>query len=231
MGPYLHPGMRAVFFDAVGTLLFPDPVAAVAYAEVARRYGLVVQPEELLPRFVAAFRAEEEADRRAGWATDERREEARWRRIVADSLPGVADPDACFRELFDHFARPGGWRVNPDAVALILRLRERGLTLGIASNFDARLWSVLAGFPELASLRDRVVVSAAVGHRKPSPLFFAEVVRVAGLDPSEVLLVGDDRGNDYEGASAAGLAAVLLDPRDRHPDVPHRVRSLADLLP
>ena len=30
---------RAVFFDAVGTLLHPDPSAAEVYAGVGRRYG------------------------------------------------------------------------------------------------------------------------------------------------------------------------------------------------
>jgi putative hydrolase of the HAD superfamily len=55
--------------------------------------------------------------------------------------------------------------------------------------------------------------------------------RQTGLDPGQVLLVGDDRVNDYEGARAAGLHAVLLDPRRREP-VPEeaRIGRLDDLL-
>jgi putative hydrolase of the HAD superfamily len=219
-----------VFFDAVGTLLFPDPPAYLIYSQVARRAGLDLPPEEVRRRFGTAYRAEEEIDRAAGWVTSEGREADRWRRIVRESLAGVPDPDACFRELFDHFARSGAWRVDPDAPALLRHLRDRGLLLGLASNYDARVLSVLDGLPELAALRDRVVVSAAVGFRKPAMEFFREVVRVANCDPGEVVFVGDDMENDYEGATAAGLRAVLLDARDRHTMVGNRITRLAELL-
>src|SRR4051812_41464253 len=130
MPTFVHGGIRAVFFDAVGTLLFPEPSAPVVYAEVAGRHGLVVEPDEILRRFVAAFRAEEEADRMAGWVTDEERELARWRRIVAETLPGLPNSDAAFRELFEHFAKPSAWRVHPDAATVFRELQNRGLTLG-----------------------------------------------------------------------------------------------------
>jgi FMN phosphatase YigB (HAD superfamily) len=56
--------------------------------------------------------------------------------------------------------------------------------------------------------------------------------RQTGMGPGEILLVGDDLVNDYEGARAAGMHAVLLDPRRREP-VPEEVRigRLDDLLP
>ncbi len=56
----------------------------------------------------------------------------------------------------------------------------------------------------------RVVISSEVGWRKPALEFFAALCRVSALDPGEVWLVGDDVGNDYEGATAAGCRALLL---------------------
>jgi putative hydrolase of the HAD superfamily len=73
------------------------------------------------------------------------------------------------------------------------------------------------------------VVSAAIGFRKPATKFFEKVVAIAGCSPREVLFVGDDLENDYEGAIAAGLEAVLLDPRGRS-SVPRRIERLSDLL-
>ena len=35
--------------------------------------------------------------------------------------------------------------------------------------------------------------------------FFREVIRVADCEPGEILFVGDDVENDYEGARRAGL--------------------------
>ena len=226
----IPPGTRAVFFDAVGTLLYPDPSAPVIYAETALRHGLVLSPAEVRARFIAAYRAEEAADAATGWETSEARERDRWRRIVADTLAGVSNPDACFRYLFDHFAQPAAWRVAPDAAEVFTALHRRGLVLGLGSNYDERLWPVLAGFPELDPLRDRVLISSAVGVRKPGAGFFREVARAAGCGALEVLFVGDDIGNDYEGATAAGLPAVLLDPSGRYPEVPHRITRLAELL-
>ena len=228
--PRIPPNTRALFFDAVGTLLFPEPSALVVYAETAQRFGLSLSPDDVRTRFVAAYHTEEAADAGTDWATSEERERDRWRRIVTDTLTGVTDPDGSYRRLFDHFARPGAWRVAPDAADVFAALRVRGLRLGLGSNYDERLWSVLAGFPELAPVCDRVLISAAVGVRKPGEGFFRAVAHAADCAVSDVLFVGDDFGNDYEGAIAAGMSAVLLDPHNRYSDVPHRITNLIELL-
>ena len=226
----ISPCVRAVYFDAVGTLLFPDPPALAVYAATALRYGLSLAPADVRTRFIAAYRVEEEADATAGWATSEARERDRWRAIVTATLAGVSDSEACFRHLYDHFADPTAWRVAPDAATMLSILHARGLLLGIGSNYDERLWPVLGGFPELAPVRDRVLISAAVGVRKPGVGFFRTAAHAVGYDMSEVLFVGDDLGNDYAGATAAGMPAVLLDAQDHYLDVPHRVARLTELL-
>jgi putative hydrolase of the HAD superfamily len=204
-------GVRAVVFDAVGTLIAPDPPAPAVYATVGRRHGSGPSLDEIAARFRTAFQAQDAADCAAGWRTDEPREERRWRAIVAATLDDVPDPAACFRELWDHFARPAAWRSAPGAGSLLTELARRGLTVGIASNFDRRLRSVVAALPELAPVR-HVVISSEVGWRKPAREFFEAVVRAVGCAPGEVLVVGDDFENDYAGAMAAGLRAVLIDP-------------------
>ena len=63
---------------------------------------------------------------------------------------------------------------------MLAQLRERSLVLGIGSNYDSRLHSVLEGIPALATVRDRVVIGAAIGFRKPAREFFREMARRAG---------------------------------------------------
>jgi putative hydrolase of the HAD superfamily len=58
-----------------------------------------------------------------------------------------------------------------------------------------------------------VFCSSAVGFSKPSREFFLFVQRKLGVEPNRILLVGDDRKADYEGALAAGWRAALLDRR------------------
>jgi len=228
--PHLTPTTRAVFFDAVGTLLHPRPSAPTVYAAVAARYGLALSPADVRERFIAAYLREEAADVSANWLTSEVRERERWHTIVCETLVGASDPEACYRELFDHFARPQAWEPDADAHAVLSALAAHGLVLGMGSNYDARLWSVLAGFPQFDVLKPRVLVSSEVGVRKPGSGFFIELARAAGCAPAEVLFVGDDFENDYAGATAAGLNAVLLDPNDRYAHVPHRAKRLSALL-
>src|SRR5438034_1185952 len=118
MSRWIHSGIKAVFFDAVGTLLFPMPSAPLIYSATALRAGLDIPHEVIRERFLAAYHVEETVDRAAGWATSEEREFARWRRIVTETLAGVPDPEACFRELFKYFSQPSAWTVNPDASAV-----------------------------------------------------------------------------------------------------------------
>lgn len=225
----IFPGARAVVFDAVGTVIVPAVSAPRVYAEAAARHGLDADPNAVLQRFVAAFRAEEEADRIAGWVTSEGREVARWQAVVAAALPGA--PAGVFDELFARFARPDAWAVPANAPATFAVLAARGLTLGLGSNYDSRLETVVAGRPELAPLAGCVVISSRVGVRKPGAGFFARVCEATRCEPGEVVFVGDDLENDYLGATVFGMTAVLLDPRDRHPDVPRRIRSLGELVP
>src|SRR5665213_989395 len=170
----------AVFFDAVGTLIHPDPPAPIVYAAVGRRHGSSLALETIMAHFRIAFGRQEAIDRLSGWRTDEDREYARWRAIVGETLTDVTDPEACFRELYGHFARPDAWGVQAEAGHTLQTLAERGWHVGVGSNFDARLRGVVAGLPELAPVRT-IVISSEVGFRKPADAFFDEIGRKAKM--------------------------------------------------
>src|SRR5438105_813395 len=74
----LH-GIRAIVFDAVGTMIHPMPPAPVLYAEVGRRLGSKRIAAQIAPRFIAAFAREEAIDHANGLRTSETREIERGR--------------------------------------------------------------------------------------------------------------------------------------------------------
>ncbi|HLJ93953.1 MAG TPA: HAD-IA family hydrolase [Gemmataceae bacterium] len=207
--------VQAIVFDAVGTLIHPNPPAPIVYADVGRCFGSQRTAAEILPRFVTAFAAEEAIDIANGLRTSEAREIERWRRIVAQVLDDCTDGDACFHELFEHFRRPESWCCDPTAATTIKTLSRHGYALGLASNYDQRLRTVAAGLAP-SQLLQSLIISSEVGWRKPAPQFFQAVCQALSLPPEAILYVGDDPANDFEGARAAGLHAVLLDPKGKY---------------
>jgi putative hydrolase of the HAD superfamily len=220
--------VRAVLFDAVGTLMRPEPPVAVAYQTVARRFGSQLSQQEVARRFAIAFNEQEEADRRvhddaeaganaadsaplARRATDEQRERRRWQRIVADVFHEVDDAGGqLFDALWNHFAQSRHWALYDDVAGAWRDLERRGLTIGIASNFDERLVNICREMEPLAGCR-HIFWSAGIGFPKPSPEFFRAVAQRLALPPEQILLVGDSRVNDFLGAQAAGWHALLVD--------------------
>ena len=220
--------VRGIYFDAVGTILRPHPSAAEVYATVAARHGITVTAAELALRFRQAFRHQESIDVTQHWRTDEAREVSRWRAIVQSCLPGSSE--AVFHDLYAYFGTPAAWAVLDHLPDLLREMTRLGYQLGVASNFDDRLNHVLTGLPELRSLTEHVVISSLVGMRKPGAEFFQAAAQRMNLRPDQLLLIGDDRVNDYDGATAAGWHVILIDPDDKHPDVPTRIRSWKCLL-
>jgi putative hydrolase of the HAD superfamily len=227
--------IRWIAFDLVGTLVYPDPPVARVYASVARRYGSQLSEEIVRQRFATAFRRDDAAEvagageRGAadGLTTDEQRERRRWERIVSRVLDDVREPEKCFSELFAWFGRASAWALYADVPEALRRCAAAGYRLALASNFDARLHSVVAGHPELAAIAVQVVSSEA-GYRKPSGRFYRALLEAAGCRPHEMLMVGDDETNDVHGARLAGLCAVRID-RGGAGEASNQIRSLVEL--
>ncbi len=228
--PLPFPLPAVVFFDAVGTLIHPEPPAPVVYASVGRRFGSRLDEAAIRTRFRAAFRRQEEADYAGNLRTDERREFARWQAIVREVLDDVTDAEKCFQELYAHFARADAWRCESQTAEVLAGLAARGHVLGIASNFDHRLRGLVENMPALGPIR-YLVISSEVGWRKPAHKFYAEIFGQVTAPPEQILYVGDDPVNDYEGARAAGLTSVLFAPNRCNSDSAEIwVNSLSDLL-
>ena len=119
--------------------------------------------------------------------------------------------------------------VFPDTEPALDRLQQRGVALGVVSNYNSML---TAHLDELGlANRFRVMVNSAdYGEPKPRPGIFHHAVRLLKAMPDRVLYVGDDVENDYYGARQAGLQAVLLN-RDAAPvaDEVRQIQSLTDL--
>jgi HAD superfamily hydrolase (TIGR01509 family) len=95
----------------------------------------------------------------------------------------------------------------PDAIPTLTALRSAGFLVAVGGNQPSgREQQVRAlGLPA-----DLVVSSASLGVEKPSPEFFVRVAAALGVDPAELLSVGDRLDNDVLPAQAAGCRAAFL---------------------
>jgi putative hydrolase of the HAD superfamily len=199
---------RTIVFDAVGTLIHPARDVALIYQEAGLRHGLMLDIDELQKRFKLArprhFPNVGEIDE----PTSESDQKCRWKSLIADVFNGGPEIDELFEDLWVTFSRPECWRLYPDVMPAIKRLAESGHSISVASNFDSRLNSILAGFPDMAAVR--VFTSAETGFAKPSVRFFERVQSLILAPVSQLVMVGDDPVCDFDGSRNSGWKQILI---------------------
>ncbi len=104
---------------------------------------------------------------------------------------------------------PASFAVFADASAVLPTLKAAGYPLAVISNWQCGLRHFCAELG-LGDAFEHVLASAELGSAKPDPAIFLEACRRLGVPPQRVLHVGDDEVEDFEGARAAGLQAILL---------------------
>jgi putative hydrolase of the HAD superfamily len=128
------------------------------------------------------------------------------------------------------------WVPVPDAADTLLALQAAGYPLAVVSNATGTMEQQLADHRICTAdggqaARVAVVVdSDVVGVEKPDPEIFGIALDALGLPPDDCLYVGDTVHFDVNGARAAGLRPVHLDPYGWCPDTDHpHVGSLSQL--
>ncbi len=103
--------------------------------------------------------------------------------------------------------------VLPGVPNALEKLRAMGLRLAVVSNSDGTCESILIEHG-LRAFFDAVVDSTEVGFEKPDPRIFQRALEILGANPAQTLHAGDSYHADVEGARAAGVSALLIDPFD-----------------
>jgi putative hydrolase of the HAD superfamily len=223
-----QPDLKMVLFDVVGTLIAPRPSVQEVYGQVGRRHGSRRSPEEVGRRFRDALAARDAVGSIGDWTTSAAHERAAWREIVSrvfDDVPHRVD--VIFTTLWDHFAKHSSWHIDPQVAPLWQQLRQSGLRIGLASNFDERLNEIAGRLHPLAEA-DAIFHSAQLGARKPGRGFFQAIQQRLALPAAALMMVGDDWSADYHGAVQAGWQAVWLD-RKQLSDAPYRTTRITRL--
>lgn len=219
-------GYTTILFDLFDTLIRLDrrrlPALRLNGREVrtsaAEIYPGVAAllPGVTLEAFYAAFLwSYDEAERRR--AADHREIPARDRLTFCYARLGL-DParvpaEVSERLLAGHMACLARVAEPVPGQAELLEWLAGRYRLGIVSNFDYTP-TVRRVLEEAGILHrfDAVVVSDAVGWRKPTPAIFRAAFERLGVGPGECLFVGDRPEIDVAGAKGVGMDAAWLNP-------------------
>jgi putative hydrolase of the HAD superfamily len=201
--------IRAVFFDWGNTLCAWELDPELFLAGHASGLAAIGGPMPAREAFTAAYR-QRVLPLLLGPEEDEVDYVAEIGSLLA-ALGVEADRDAALRFVAaEHAVWRPAHRLDPDVLALLDALRERGLAVGLVSNvFDPPelMRSLFAELGLLARL-DAIALSTEVGKRKPHAAIFASALEQVGVLPSEAVMVGDRLREDVAGAQAAGLVAL-----------------------
>jgi HAD superfamily hydrolase (TIGR01549 family) len=213
--------IKGVFFDLGGTLLIYGDMSAAwsdwlsEFYVCLKRHGLSTPKETFAERCDRFFSKEEPPKREDDLTIFERRIQA----LCSELQVGmkVADIKRTATTILNAWGKH--FFLDPDC-HLVLEALQRHKTLGLISNFDHPPY--VRGLVSKLGLKEffaAVVVSGEVGTKKPDPRIFHLALQITGLQPEEVVYVGDTE-EDITGSLSAGLVPILIQ-RDRTKTVLH----------
>ena len=225
--------IHAILFDLDGTLRFNRPSGLEAFIQFAAELGLTLSADARrnVERWMHAYWS----GKHSGFILTLPDPEAFWHTYTRGMLTaaGIEDTSRAYTQAI---VRAFGERYHaeshvPDQAHSVLRtLRESGYTLGLVSNRTDDLGAITADMG-LNGYFHLTLSGGQVGAWKPDARIFVRACEMANAAPSECVYVGDNYYADAQGAQAAGLVPILLDPRDVFPDAECvRIVHLGDLL-
>jgi putative hydrolase of the HAD superfamily len=205
--------LKAIFFDAVGTLFYLSKTVGDHYALVGSEVGLMLDADKLDRAFYTAW--EQMPPRAAIDGPRDNDDKGWWRELVNLVLDQVApslsepDRDNFFEVAYEHFAEAGVWELYPEVFDVLEKLEPR-FQLAVISNFDGRLRFILEHLG-ISKFFAHVFVYSEIGADKPDPEIFRRALKIVQVQTNQVLHVGDDAERDWKAAAVAGLSVFRLD--------------------
>ncbi len=241
----MPPWQSAVLFDLDGTLWSHGPppedwseITDLQAAELALHAARLGFEHLDLPEFIRRFRIEWRA---AIVRPNPTLEEIDGAAVLRGTLAergvrcSAVDSECLWQALHNVPFRHFNIRPFPDAISTIEALDAAGYRMAIAASRPLPAQILIRemrdhGIPAVFEL---IVTSGDVGYRKPHQLVFETALRRLGIQPEEVVAVGDSYENDVVPAASLGMIPVLK-LNDRKPDdawilARHQVPSLAAL--
>ena len=205
---------RLITFDINNTLLRVRGSPGGQYAEVANKFGINIDARRLNKAYAAVWSIKNQEVPNYG-IREGLSSEAWWSDLVKRCfiISGYRGTDYTLnkisRNLWKRFEGADAWDVIPNSRTVLHTLKNKGVVLGVISNFDERLRMILRNH-DLDQYFDFIVPSVMVKVSKPDPEIFHIALDKAKVKPAEAAHVGDHVVKDYLGARNVGMSAFII---------------------
>jgi putative hydrolase of the HAD superfamily len=199
--------IRSVFFDVDFTLIYPGPAfQGEGYRDFCARHGMRVDSS----CFGAAVNSASHILDRAQDAVYNHQIFIDYTAHIIRQMGGSGPTvEACAAEIYREWAACQHFLLYEDVPTALRALVEKNIRIGLISNSHRCLESFQSHF-ELVGLIDVAISSSQHGYMKPHPSIFEAALKLAGVLPSEAVMVGDSLKQDIEGARRVGMKGVLV---------------------
>tara|TARA_Y100000031_G_scaffold130823_1_gene150794 strand:- start:180 stop:815 length:636 start_codon:yes stop_codon:yes gene_type:complete len=193
--------VKAILFDFWGTIVengvFPSPSRQVQ--EILR---LNVPFPEFVHRFEEAFMTKEFDSLQDAFSAVFSGFEIKENKVEMEELIGLWNKNKLLAKPFQ------------ESVGVLEEL-SKSYKLFLVANSNKGVVDEVVDKYDLRKYFTDVFLSCELGFLKTDPEFFSAVLEKHGLKKEDCLMVGDSLQSDVEAAGNVGIAAVLVDRRDR----------------
>ncbi|XP_071496173.1 haloacid dehalogenase-like hydrolase domain-containing protein 3 [Diadema antillarum] len=230
---------RLLTFDVNNTLIQVRNTAGDHYRRVAKMFGVEAKVPDLNRGFRVAYKEQVAVHPNFG-ATTGLTPEQWWTDVISRTFltAGYALREGILAKisskLYQDFSTSQTWETFPEVKEMLTFLNRNGVALGVLSNNDERLMSVLQSL-DLAPHFAFILSSSEMKCEKPDAAFFRLALDRLAIDPALCAHIGDNVELDYFGAKAVGMDAYLVDRKgsteENWPDISkdHILSDISDL--
>jgi putative hydrolase of the HAD superfamily len=221
--------IKAVLFD-LGNTLVRSWIPEVTYYDVLASLGVDRSIEEIQEALAKTEEEFKESNYRSWYGKATYIEY--WERWDAQVLTylGVFGSESLAKQIIARWFDHANCVTYPDTIVTLNRLKQMGLKLGLISTaYEEDINSILEKAGLEKRLFDIVVGANTIKKEKPHPDVFRHALSKLNVEPCETLFVGDHVDNDYRGARAVGIHALLIEREYKSPDNTYDLESIRSL--
>jgi HAD superfamily hydrolase (TIGR01509 family) len=185
-------GIRGVIVDVDGTLVLSNDAHAQAWAEALAEQGYVIPAARIRPLI--------------GMGGD---------KILPELVPGLNDEEGAGKQIAERrsaiFLERYAPKLRPTSGvrALVKHMQDTGIKVVVASSAKQEELAALLRAAQVDDLVPEATTSSDAEESKPAPDIVEAALNKLGLEPSQVLMVGDTP-DDIESADACGIGVVAV---------------------